>query len=84
MNHVQCILEVIAIYDELLGALLGREDIHHLAKASHMNNQCSRVIAVHVGHLGHHQLLLLQCTWRESEQVWLVNITRTVNHNALL
>jgi len=63
---VQCLLEVVTINDELLWALLGAEDIHHLAKANHVHGHCSRAAAVDVGHLWKHQLLTLHTTCAHS------------------
>lgn len=58
---VQGLLEVVTIDGEFLWALLGAEDVHHLAKADHMHRHCSRTAAVDVGHVWKHQLLTL-CT----------------------
>lgn len=63
---MQCLLEVVTINDELLWALLGAEDIHHLAKANHVHGHCSRAAAVDVGHLWKHQLLTLHTTCAHS------------------
>ena len=51
------LLEVIAIDDELLGALFGAENVHHLAKADHMNRDQPCAAAAHIWHFWQDQLL---------------------------
>ena len=56
---VQGLPEVVTIDGEFLWALLGAEDIHHLAKTDHMHRRCSQAAAVDIGHVWKHQLLTL-------------------------
>ena len=60
------LLEVITVDGELLWALFGGEDIHHLAKADHMHRHRSRAATVDVGHVWKEQLLTLHATCAHS------------------